>query len=112
LGKNAVASYVAIPRAIYTDPPVASVGKNHVEGSSDGLITASMDHLNVSRTHTYSETGGLLILSLDPVKRVLVGAAAIGLHAVEWLAEVSLAIRAEVALEVFCDVVHAFPTYG
>jgi dihydrolipoamide dehydrogenase len=112
LGKNQVATYVAIPRAIYTDPPIASVGKNHVEGSSDGLITASMDLSNISRTHTDSESGGLLILSLDPVKRVLVGAAAIGPHADEWLAEVSLAIRAEVPLEVLCDVVHAFPTYG
>ena len=57
---------------------VASVGKNHNEGSSDGLISASMDLSDISRTHTDSEDVGLLILSLD----------------------------------VLCDVVHAFPTYG
>jgi pyruvate/2-oxoglutarate dehydrogenase complex dihydrolipoamide dehydrogenase (E3) component len=112
LGIDRVASYVAIPRAIYTDPPVASVGVMHVEGSSDGLISASLDLSDVSRTHTDSEDGGLLILTLDPAKKVLVGAAAIGPHADEWLAEVSLAIRAQVPLAILCDVVHAFPTYG
>jgi len=30
----------------------------------------------------------------------------------EWLAEATLAIRAEVPLAVLADVVHAFPTYG
>lgn len=112
LGIDRVASYVAIPRAIYTDPPIASVGVMHVEGSSDGLISASLDLSDVSRTHTDSEDGGLLILTLDPVKKVLVGAAAIGPHADEWLAEVSLAIRAQVPLSILCDVIHAFPTYG
>jgi dihydrolipoamide dehydrogenase len=112
LGIDLIASYVAIPRAIYTDPPVASVGIMHIEGSSDGLISAQADLSEVSRTHTDSENGGILILTLDAQRKVLVGAAAIGPHADEWLAEASLAIRAEIPLEVLCDVVHAFPTYG
>jgi dihydrolipoamide dehydrogenase len=43
---------------------------------------------------------------------VLIGAAAIGPHADEWLSEATLAIRAEVPLSVLADVVHAFPTFG
>ena len=43
---------------------------------------------------------------------VLVGAAAIGTDADQWLAEAVLAIRAEVPLTVLADVVHAFPTLG
>jgi dihydrolipoamide dehydrogenase len=112
LGIKTSADYTAIPRAIYTDPPIASVGKMHVVGSTDGLLSAQIDLSELARNDTDGESGGLLILYADPVQKVLVGAAAIGAHADEWLAEANLAIRAQVKLEVLCDVVHAFPTYG
>lgn len=112
LGVKMSADYTAIPRAIYTDPPVASVGKMHVAGSADGLISAQVDLSDLARNDTDGESGGVLILYADPVQKVLVGAAAIGAHADEWLAEASVAIRAKIPLEILCDVVHAFPTYG
>jgi dihydrolipoamide dehydrogenase len=43
---------------------------------------------------------------------VLIGAAAFGLHADEWLAEATLAVRARVPLDVLVDVVRPFPTVG
>jgi dihydrolipoamide dehydrogenase len=52
------------------------------------------------------------VLTADRRRGVLIGAAAIGPHADEWLAEATLAIRAEVPLHVLADVVHAFPTFG
>ena len=48
----------------------------------------------------------------DRDRRVLLGASAVGAHASEWLHEAVLAIRAEVAVEVLTDVVHAFPTFA
>ncbi|MBC7462668.1 MAG: NAD(P)/FAD-dependent oxidoreductase [Actinobacteria bacterium] len=112
LGGQNVANYDAIPRAIYTDPPVASVGIMHDENKEDGLISARVELSQLSRNSTDGGSGGLLILSADRVKGVLVGAAAIGPHADEWLAQATIAIRAQVPLSVLCDVVHAFPTYG
>jgi len=112
LGRDMVANYSAIPRAIYTDPAVASVGTMHVPGSEDGLISAQIDLNDLSRDATDGAPGGLLILTADPVRSVLVGAAAIGPHADEWMAEATLAIRAQVPLSILCDVVHAFPTYS
>ena len=35
-----------------------------------------------------------------------------GGYAEEWIAEVSLAVRAEVPVATHADVVHPFPTYG
>ena len=112
LGLEQKADYSAIPRAIYTDPPVASVGRMHNPAKEDGLITARIELSQVSRTSTDGEDDGLLILTADPLIGVLVGAAAIGPHADEWMAEATLAIRAKIPLAVLCDVVHAFPTYG
>jgi pyruvate/2-oxoglutarate dehydrogenase complex dihydrolipoamide dehydrogenase (E3) component len=43
---------------------------------------------------------------------MLVGAAAVGLDAEEWMGELALAIRAGLPLGMLADVVHAFPTYG
>jgi dihydrolipoamide dehydrogenase len=51
-------------------------------------------------------------LYADADSGTLAGAAAIGPEAAEWMAEITLAIRARVPLDSLADVVHAFPTYG
>jgi pyruvate/2-oxoglutarate dehydrogenase complex dihydrolipoamide dehydrogenase (E3) component len=112
LGHIREANYVAIPRAIYTDPPVASVGRMMSSEDKKDLITARYDLDETARTTTDSGPGGVLILTADSKRKVLVGAAAIGPKADEWLAEATLAIRAEISLKILGDVVHAFPTYG
>jgi dihydrolipoamide dehydrogenase len=43
---------------------------------------------------------------------MLVGAAAVGPDAADWMAEITLAIRAEIPIKTLADVVHAFPTRG
>jgi dihydrolipoamide dehydrogenase len=114
LGGSATADYRAIPRAIYTDPAVASVGMNEGQARDRGIdvVTAVMDVGEVARTSTEGAGGGRLVLTADRTRRVLVGAAAIGPRADDWLAEATVAIRGEVPLAVLADVVHAFPTFG
>jgi pyruvate/2-oxoglutarate dehydrogenase complex dihydrolipoamide dehydrogenase (E3) component len=114
LGADRTADYRAIPRAIYTSPAVASVGRTAAEARDDGIDpqTAVMDVGDTARATTEGARGGRLVLTADRCRGVLIGAAAIGPHAEEWLAEATLAIRAEVPLPVLADVVHAFPTYG
>jgi dihydrolipoamide dehydrogenase len=112
LGGDRIASYTAIPRAIYTDPPVSSVGRNPEPKDDEDVMTSELDLVDVARTLTDGAAGGLLILTADRKRGVLVGAAAIGPKADEWLAEATLAIRAQIPLAVLRDIVHAFPTYG
>lgn len=114
LGGDRVADLRAIPRAVYTDPAVASVGMTEEQAREQGIdaITAVMDLGEVARTSTEGSRGGRLVLTADREKGLLIGASAIGPHADEWLSEATLAIRAQVPLSVLADVVHAFPTFG
>ena len=114
LGGDRSADYRAIPRAVYTDPAVASVGMDAETAKEQGIdaITAVLDLAEVARTATEGNDGGRLVLTADRARGVLIGAAAIGPRADEWLSEATLAIRAEVPLSVLTDVVHAFPTFG
>ncbi|GAC1607848.1 MAG: NAD(P)/FAD-dependent oxidoreductase [Mycobacteriales bacterium] len=114
LGGDRKADYRAIPRAVYTSPAVASVGMAAEQAQEKGIdaITAVMDVGETARSATEGAGGGRLVLTADRERGVLIGAAAIGPRADEWLSEATLAIRAEVPLAVLTDVVHAFPTFG
>ena len=113
-GGSREADLRAIPRAVYTDPPVASVGLDEATAREQGIdaVSAAIDLAEVARTATEGGGGGRLVLTADRAAGVLIGAAAIGPRADEWLNEATLAIRARVPLAVLADVVHAFPTFG
>lgn len=104
------ADYSAIPRALYTDPPAYAVGRT----GGDGLATASADLGETARAIVDERTrsGGRVVLYADRRERVLVGAAAVGPAADDFGAELTLAVKARVGVDVLADLVHAFPTYA
>ena len=112
LGGARKASYQAIPRAIYTDPPVARVGDLTGDLAGGEIATAKIEISEVSRNATDGSEGGLLMLTANLAKGVLIGASAVGPYADEWMSESALAIHAQVPLAVLEDLVHAFPTFG
>ena len=106
-GSERHANYDAIPRTVYTEPAVFSVGR-----TDDTLPTVAMDLDETARAVVEGKPGGHVRLYADPDSRRLVGAAAVGPDADAWAAELALAVRAGVGLDLLADVVHAFPTYG
>jgi dihydrolipoamide dehydrogenase len=95
----------AIPRVVYTDPAVFCVGR-----TDDGLRTATVQLEETARAVVAERRDGSITLFADGGR--LVGAACIGPEADHWGAELTLAIRAEITLDVLRDVVHAFPTFS
>jgi pyruvate/2-oxoglutarate dehydrogenase complex dihydrolipoamide dehydrogenase (E3) component len=114
LGGSRVADYRAIPRIVYTHPPMACVGMTAEQARAAGIdvITATMDLSELARTNTDGEAGGLLILVADRRQAVLIGAAAVGPGADDWISEATVAIHARVPLRELADIVHPFPTFG
>jgi pyruvate/2-oxoglutarate dehydrogenase complex dihydrolipoamide dehydrogenase (E3) component len=108
LGEPRTADYTAVPRVVYTDPQAAAVG------AATGRFSATVPVSGVAKaatyTRAYAEQNGFLTLLSDGER--LVGAYALGPEAGEWLQQVTLAIRARVALDVLRDVIQPFPTFS
>ncbi|MCW2899900.1 MAG: FAD-dependent pyridine nucleotide-disulfide oxidoreductase [Streptosporangiaceae bacterium] len=112
LGVRREADYRAVPRVVHTTPSVYAVGRFPQENPGVELLVAGYDLASTARAAVEDDDRGRVELYADGAHGVLVGAAAVGLYAEEWMSEIALAIRAETPLSVLTDVVHAFPTYG
>jgi len=114
LGAARVADYRALPRAVYTDPSVFAVGLTPQTAAAAGvtLRTAASALAGTARAWLDADDAGYVELYAEPDSGMLVGAAAVGPDAADWMAEITLAIRAEIPVKTLADVVHAFPTHG
>jgi pyruvate/2-oxoglutarate dehydrogenase complex dihydrolipoamide dehydrogenase (E3) component len=113
-GDSAIADHRAIPRVTFTDPEIASVGlsEERARGQLADVGTVSEDSGNGTRGYINGPPGGVIKLIADMERGVLVGALVVGPRAGEMIAELTLAIRAEVPLAVLVDTLHAFPTFS
>jgi pyruvate/2-oxoglutarate dehydrogenase complex dihydrolipoamide dehydrogenase (E3) component len=105
---SARADYRAVPRVVFCDPQVAAVGEQ--EAASTGTAQLAGVARTSTYTRRYAEKPGFLSLVSDGSK--LVGAYAVGPEAGEWLQQATLAIRAEVPLDVLRDTIQPFPTFS
>ena len=108
LGEDRKASYDAVPRVVFTDPQAAAVG----DLSGPLIATAPLSEVPRTATYTraYAESPGFMTLVSDGER--LTGAYALGPDAGEWLQQATLAIRAQVPLEVMNDTIQPFPTFS
>jgi dihydrolipoamide dehydrogenase len=108
LGERREANYDAVPRVVYTDPAAAAVG------ADDAPFSATVPIRELAKTETYTRTYadsiGFLTLLSDGTR--LNGAYALGPEAGEWLQQATLAIRAQLPVEVLRDTIQPFPTFS
>jgi dihydrolipoamide dehydrogenase len=108
LGENREADYSAVPRVVFTHPQAAAVGE------ADGARTATISLSAVPKTATYlrawDERPGFLTLVSDG--EFLTGAYGLGPEAGEWMQQATLAIRAQIPLDLLADTIQPFPTFS
>lgn len=114
LGHDLRANYQAIPRTMYTDPPVVGVGQTPEAARASGadIVVGRADLADLPRSNTSGAGAGRLVLVADRERQVLVGASAVGAMADAWIHEAVLAVRAGVSLSVLRDTIRAFPTFS
>jgi pyruvate/2-oxoglutarate dehydrogenase complex dihydrolipoamide dehydrogenase (E3) component len=116
LGEPVRADYRAVPRVIFTDPEVASVGLTEDAARAAGLdvVSATIDlPTTIARPYTYEQDPrGTLSVIVDRRRDVLVGAWAVAPLAGEWIHQAVLAIRAEIPVPVLTDTIAQFPTFS
>jgi pyruvate/2-oxoglutarate dehydrogenase complex dihydrolipoamide dehydrogenase (E3) component len=112
LGEDVVPDYRALPRATYTDPEAASVGKTLDQAREAGVDAFECVAPFPSTAKGYSveaETGHVTIV-VDRGTRQLVGAAMACPDASAAIHECVLAIRARVPVDLLAETIHAFPS--
>ncbi|WP_380167306.1 dihydrolipoyl dehydrogenase family protein [Jannaschia sp. R86511] len=111
-----------IPRAVYTEPPVFSVGLSEAAAREAGhdVVTAHQDVTETARAFVeriaspdgpaaHGPAGVRLVADADG--RFL-GAAAVGPHADSWAGELALALTAGLPVHLLAEHVRAFPSWS
>ena len=113
-GADAIADYRAIPRSIYTDPPVAAVGltRSRAREANLTISSATFEMAQTARALADGVTRGEVVLIADTAEQVLIGAAMAGPAADEAIGWAALAIKARLPLDLLRDTVAPFPTYS
>jgi pyruvate/2-oxoglutarate dehydrogenase complex dihydrolipoamide dehydrogenase (E3) component len=114
-GRSVRADYASVPRAVYVEPTLASVGHTVASARRAGIepIAASSEMRTAAvRSSTDGQAAGWITVLADPATECVIGATGMGQNAEEWIALISQAIRAATPVALLADVVHPFPSFG
>lgn len=100
-----------LPWCTYTDPEIARVGVSEGEASQRGIAHRVYRFAfdEIDRARAEGEAEGFAKLVTDPKGRIL-GAAIVGPHAGELIAEITLAMTRGLSAKHLSAAIHAYPT--
>jgi pyruvate/2-oxoglutarate dehydrogenase complex dihydrolipoamide dehydrogenase (E3) component len=108
------ADYRAVPRVIFTDPEIGSVGLTEGQARAAGLrVRSGVTQLPTSARGWIHKAGndGFVKVIEDAERSVLVGASSAGPCGGEVLSALQVAIRAEVPVATLRNMPYAYPTF-
>lgn len=111
-GAGRQVDHTVIPRTIFTDPQIATVGLTDEEANARGYrcrcrtIPLSV----VPRAGAIRDTRGLVKMVLDADTERVLGVSMVGVNAGEVIHEAAMALRFGATVRDFIDMVHVYPT--
>jgi pyruvate/2-oxoglutarate dehydrogenase complex dihydrolipoamide dehydrogenase (E3) component len=105
-------SYRVVPRVVYTDPEVASVGLSEGEALAQGIKYHIVEFpmAEIDRAVTEDVATGLSRILIS--KGRVVGASLVGPHAGELIHELALAMQVNAKVSAISELIHAYPSYA
>jgi pyruvate/2-oxoglutarate dehydrogenase complex dihydrolipoamide dehydrogenase (E3) component len=112
LGEEVTLDYRAIPRAVFLEPEIASVGVSIEAARAAGTDAFEVvaDFATTTRGYEVGAAFGHLAIVVDRVSQILVGASVVAPDASAAIHEVVLAIQARVPIATLATMIHAFPS--
>ena len=111
-GLNRLVDYRVVPRAIFTDPALASVGVTEEQAHQSGIEVKVGTALfaQSGRAKALSQTEGMVKLIADAKTGVLLGGHILGPHADDLIHEVVIAMYNHGTIEALAKSIHVHPT--
>jgi pyruvate/2-oxoglutarate dehydrogenase complex dihydrolipoamide dehydrogenase (E3) component len=105
-------SSLVLPWCTYTDPELAHTGRTIAELEADGVAydTVTVPLAEVDRARLDGDTAGFVRVHVSRGRDRILGATLVSRHAGETISELTLAIRARLALSAIGATVHPYPT--
>ncbi len=103
-----------VPGVIFTTPEVALVGLTEADAQKQNraVKTGKFRLGGLGRAIAAGQTAGFVKWIADAQTDQLLGAAMVGAHATDLIAEAALAIRSELTAKELGDTIHAHPTFS
>jgi dihydrolipoamide dehydrogenase len=103
-----------VPNVIFTSPEVGTAGLSEDDAKKKGraVKTGKFRFAGLGKGLATGETTGFVKWIADAATDQLLGAAAVGPHATELVAEAATAIRAELTVAELGRTIHAHPTFS
>jgi mercuric reductase len=104
--------HTVIPRAIFTDPPVATVGLTDRAANGQGFACDcnAIPLSVVPRAGATLDTRGVVKLVLERETRRVLGVSLLGAGAAEVIHEAAMALRFGATADDFIELIHVYPT--
>ncbi|MBI2830201.1 MAG: FAD-dependent oxidoreductase, partial [Chloroflexi bacterium] len=104
--------YDSVPKAVFTDPQVASVGLTDAEFMRRHKVCScrTLEMARVPKARVIKETRGVIKMVIDPRTGVIVGVHIVAPGAADLIHEATLAVKFKLTIDDVIDTVHVFPT--
>ncbi len=111
-GTKKTIDYDSVPKAVFTDPQVASVGLTEEEymGRYNVCACRTVRMEQVAKARVIKETRGLIKMAIHPETRAIVGVHIVAPMAADLVHEAVLAVKFKLTIDDIIDTVHVFPT--